>query len=752
MANVPNIPSVVVSINDQSFIQPILASGRTLLFPHFSKYGSEDIQIWATWSEYQEKFGNADPKKYGMAQLYIKGASIFTQSFVGKRLLPDDATFANIEVMFGADGTEEDSIVNQSDISGIRYNAVDRTLCTYAKGRGAGYNDIIVTFDSLPEYEKFYADEDGISKYKFNFLAANIFEKLDDGSTKQLNSNVIPFALVSVDPKNGATIKDIYDGKSLFIEDRFDLMTTYLGAFIKDDDATLERTMSIYDAGTPVFWDAEAGKAAIIIFEDNDLTVEYVSKSKDETVESVRVHWADSNGNDKYTIVTISDHQIVLTDDTDNGEQDSDVESFVIGNDYMFINFEVTNKGNFLANDVSIFTTTSAQGQSVFDAGFDVTGAAVTVNGRLQIEGKQYTVNGTKVTFESPLNFGDYVKIISQSEDSDANVKLDVYEFERYALYNALITQEFKLSAGSDGENLYINGQLNMNGPGEAGKQNAKMLLLDFYNNNAEIKEVLYPKWDFDYVVDFSMDSTIQAAITNLNDYLETSFGIHAPGITYNYTQDIDYRKYSLGISSYCNAIYSGEGNLKHYDDDLGRTIYMPSNYYAMLSHLYIDGTLGLAEPVANMNKGALKDAPIKLSYEPTSSEIEMLRSKQINAIISEPDGIYFIDQLTMYKKSSILSRIHAIKPILKVKKDLRKILKDALQSKDGNTAKNRVSMMVNDYMKDWVYDARKNPRGAFEYFKVSSDFDENKLTIKVFLTVKPLRSVEKINVTINVV
>jgi hypothetical protein len=39
MANVPNIPSVVVTIEDRSYVQPILSSGRTVLVPFFSKYG-----------------------------------------------------------------------------------------------------------------------------------------------------------------------------------------------------------------------------------------------------------------------------------------------------------------------------------------------------------------------------------------------------------------------------------------------------------------------------------------------------------------------------------------------------------------------------------------------------------------------------------------------------------------------------------------------------------------------------------------
>ena len=63
-----------------------------------------------------------------------------------------------------------------------------------------------------------------------------------------------------------------------------------------------------------------------------------------------------------------------------------------------------------------------------------------------------------------------------------------------------------------------------------------------------------------------------------------------------------------------------------------------------------------------------------------------------------------------------------------------------------------RVNTIIDSYMKDWVYDAQKNAQGAFEFYKYETLFDENKLEIQVILTVKPLRSVERVNVTIAVV
>ena len=756
MANVPNIPSVVVTIEDKSYIQPILQSGRTMLFPFFSKYGKEEITTWSSWDEFESKFGKADPKKFGMGQLYIKGASQFTQSFLGKRLLPDDATYANGVVEFSPVSTNYSSLAGQLDPNGLIATLNDRSFTLYGSGRGDGYNDIVVKFAPLIDYEKYYADEDGIEKYKFNILAATVYERQPNGALVQIEEQPIPFALVDEDPDTHVAIKDIYDGRALSVVDRFEDQSDHVRGFIKDDNKTLENYLGIGDLQSPLLYDAAKGQTLYLTFEDGEIVPNYVSRSSADAADTIRFHWQDETSADRYTVLQVVSGDIILVDDTSNGALPDDVEYIELFSEKAFYKMYLDEKGNFFAvNPVNEYETTAIAGQIKVDTGFDNTGAAVIVNDYVMKETYEYTIDTTNpniIHFNQPLKYGDHVIVrAADTTSGEPGAKLEPIFFERYNLWRYLINNEFTMENGSSGLNLFIDGRLNFDGPGDQTHQNAKMLLINFYMNNQDIREVLYPAWDFDYVVDFTNDPDVQAAITNLNDYLQTAFGIHCCGISYNYTQDIHYRRYNLGISSFNNALYSGEANTKHYDADMGRVIVMPSAYYAMLSHLYIDGTYGIAEPVANVNKGALRTGTIKLSYSPTSLEIEKLRIKQINAIIDETDGIYFIDQLTMYKKNSILSRIHAVKPIQKIKKDLRKLLKDVLQTKGGPIAVERVKNMTEDYMRRWIYN-EQNPRGAFEYYTVAVNFDENALTINVLLTVKPVRTIEHVNVTIIVV
>jgi len=768
MANVPNIPSVVVQIEDKSYLQPILSSGRTVLIPFFSKYGEENFVTWSTWDEFEGKFGAANPRKYGMDQIFIKGASQYTQSFLGKRLLPDDAAYANSILKYSVAISGEGGIVRSEEepsVSGVLPTSLTgvtdpstieaygkEMLAFYGSGRGAGYNDIFIKFEPLDEYTRFYADDNGIPYYQFNFLSATIYERQDNGNLVQIEQNKIPFALVDVDPNTGATIKDIYDGMSLNVEDRFETLSNFARAISEDVTSAMTAYLSPYDLHPVLIWDAENGKPAYVIFEDGELTVEYIDGVDGTPTPPPRFVYPDSSGNTKYAILQLSGGKLTLVDDTANGAGSNDLRTMPVFSANAFYDFLVFDTGNFLSSDAQVFQFTAKEGQLFVTAPFSADGAAVIVNDVVLDEDVDYEISGSTIHFTRPLSYGQAVTIISASTNSDPTAVLRQKHFARYDVWKYLIENGIQLTNGSDGEYLYLNNTLNFDGPSETGKQNAKELLVDFYSTNAELREVLYPKYDFDYVPDFTNDPDVQAAIVGLCDYLQTAFGIHSTGIKYDYKQDIEYRKYNLGISSFCNALYSGEANKRHYDSDIGGIIVMPSNYYALLDHLYVDGTMDIAEPVAGINKGTIRTGSIKLTYSPTALEIEKLRMKQINAIIDEPDGIYFIDQLTMYKKASILSRIHAIKPIMQVKKDLRKLLKDVLQSKDGRTAEGRAQTIIDEYMKDKIYDAQKNRKGWFEYYKTEIDFDENKLEIQVLLTIKPLRSVEKVSVTIGVV
>ncbi len=327
-----------------------------------------------------------------------------------------------------------------------------------------------------------------------------------------------------------------------------------------------------------------------------------------------------------------------------------------------------------------------------------------------------------------------------------------VINFPRFELYNKLLENKFQLASGSDGENLIVSNRINMYGPGDSVSQNAKQLLINYFNFTPDIREVMYPKYDFDYIPDWSEDMDVMTAISNLGDELGFSMPIVSMGLSYNADEDYNKRREDFIVNSYNTCIYSGQNNLSHYDASTGGTIMIPHSYLAMLIHLDVDDNYSITEPAANKNKATIPDSKLQLSYQASSKDIEKLREVQINTIINEVDGIYEIDQLTAYKKASKLSRINIVKPIHRMRKDLPRLLKDFIQVKALNSQISRVQEIVNKYMSRYQVSDENISDGIFSSIKVYVYFIEEENKLIVSITVNPIGTIETISIPITVI
>jgi hypothetical protein len=299
--------------------------------------------------------------------------------------------------------------------------------------------------------------------------------------------------------------------------------------------------------------------------------------------------------------------------------------------------------------------------------------------------------------------------------DDNETLSTDIIEFPRYNLYQKLIENPLQLSAGTDGENVIIDNALNMQGPGTAEDPNAKQLLMNFYNGDPLIREVMYPKYDFDYIPDWTNDFDVMTSIVNLADDIGFTIPITSLGYSTSVEEDALKRQQDYYVNSFNTLIYSGQCNTEHFDEGSGSYITIPHSYMAMLINLKIDAEYSITEPPANINKGALLEAKVRLSYNITSPGIEKLRNMQINTIIEETDGIYEIDQLSSYKKASKLSRINIIKPIHRMRKDIPKLLKDFIQLKALNSNISEITKIVSRYMDRYRISADNLKDGIFQ-------------------------------------
>jgi len=676
MANTYDIPGITTSVIDYSVITPSITGGRTPLLAGPCKFGDdESFMEFNNSDEVKYLTGGANFQKYGLALHYVLGALTVTGKVLFKRLVPSDAKYANI----GVDRTDSGLISKSFDsVTDKKYFLNNGVLNHFAKNKGEGYNEFYVHYEQDQVTEKIYANEEGDSKYKYNFLRVTVYQKLPEGI--KTIAGPITVSLIDTDPKINVPIVDITTGETLFINDRVESKNDFVNIKIKDSEViNFKKYLNINDL-------IDEKATPEVILKDTQTGTNYKIK-------------ADTNNT-------------LYGDATSVEGQDNIILKYYSSGAWNYVKLYIEN------------------GEIKTDSTTDVTSDTPTFE-------KIYTTG--------ELNFVEiYI-------DSD-NQELTVVEFkiDRSDLYKKLLSQEWVFENGFDGENLHINDQMNFNGPSEDGKENVKQLLLDFYKNNYDIREVMFPKYTFNYIVDWTSDLNVINSIILLSDNIGRSLGIFSNPLSFSSDEDYKIRTEKLYQSSYNNVLYSGEWNLKHYDEYSGKNIAMPMSYYMMIQHLKIDNELSITEPVAGIVKGQLPTANIDLSYSPKTPDIAKLRKVQVNTIIKETDGIYSIDQLTMYKKASKLSRINVVKVIQQMRIDLPQLLKPFIQTKETNNVIDNVNSVVSGYMDKWkVVSGSGNPDEIFSNININIIYVQEEYKLIVSIRVVPIGTIEKIDIPI---
>ncbi len=579
-----------------------------------------------------------------------------------------------------------------------------------AKGAGSGYNDLFVQFRPAYDAERQFTDIDGDIKYKFNFLKAVIYEQTPAG--KRTVSEEFTVSLLENDPTSGMPIVGSITGEHLYINEKFKDSNEYLEFYLNESIIPeLSKELNIDELTSDPISGEEGVNRFILKHQINNQTFE----KKELNIE----FFVGTSGKIEFRAVPIEGKEKIYTYYTNPMTGITSQYSISLVEDEIVIRKEGTT-GNVL--------------DTIYIDGYDSF-----------YEMFLYDENGGS----GPE------KII---------LKTRPYKNMRQKFFDILTTESedalWQMQSGSDGLHLIIDGKLNM-GPaskryGEedtAGiyRQNAKQLLLHFYDTDETIHEVLYPELDFDYVPDWTSDMDIQASIIKFAD--EIGFTMPIISLPRVNAPDKDYKQRveELYMSSFNTMIYSGQNNDAHYLSTNGKIISCPNSYYAMQVHLDVDNNISITEPAANVVKGQLPVAGVKLSYIAKSKDIEKLRRVQINTIIKETDGIYFIDQLTSYKAASKLTRSNVVKPIHRMRKDLPRLLKDLLQHKATTNIINDAQFRTERYMARWQVQEDNLVDGIFEEIKVTPVFVQEELKLIISIAVTPIGTIEKIEIPITV-
>jgi hypothetical protein len=262
-----------------------------------------------------------------------------------------------------------------------------------------------------------------------------------------------------------------------------------------------------------------------------------------------------------------------------------------------------------------------------------------------------------------------------------------------------------------------------------------------------QLREVIYPVYQPDYIISGNWSAFVQNAARQLADFRQDCHHLADCGVGYKHTDDLNSRQSQYSWNNWTSSLYTQFRRRR--DEYTGEMITISPIYHAIERHLIVDNNYFLGEPPAGIEKGAITE-PIELLYKANHTERGDLGDKELNLTISEPDGIYFLTQFTTWKRLSILKRQHAAKFVSFIRKMVPSLLKDLLQRKATpfwiNQANMRVTNLLNKFQGGDV-----EALNVLESFSVNVDFDDISSELNVRIQLKPLRVIERINVYISV-
>lgn len=264
------------------------------------------------------------------------------------------------------------------------------------------------------------------------------------------------------------------------------------------------------------------------------------------------------------------------------------------------------------------------------------------------------------------------------------------------------------------------------------------------------IVQDIYPAYQFDYILCGGYGANAAYSAKTLVDLRDDCLLLADTGANYQSAdEDLTARENNVPWNSYNAALYVQYRQIT--DTSTGREFYITPVYHAIDRHLYTDTTYWISEPVAGIEKGAIEES-ITLSYRPKITKMGDLVEAQMNPTIVEPDGTYFITQLTTLKKLSVMQRQHVVKFMHYIKKKLPSVLKDVVQRKATTYWLNEANERVNGFMNPFVDQGDSDNYASITSYDATLDFDDSASELTITLTVTPIRAIEKVTITILVV
>ena len=306
----------------------------------------------------------------------------------------------------------------------------------------------------------------------------------------------------------------------------------------------------------------------------------------------------------------------------------------------------------------------------------------------------------------------------------------------------------FYLEKGESGNLFSANGTLNLSDEYAALVATAYNGTLTSTDGSVElILQEIYPRYIFEYILCGGYAATIQNAARSMADGRGDCLVLADTGSNIStVAADLTAREDDVAWNTFNAMLYVQYREI--FDLYTGKKFYVTPVYHAIERHLYVDSKYWIADPVANIEKGAISE-PITLSYSPTQSQMGDLIDAELNPVISEPEGKYILTQFTTWKRLSVLKRGHAVKFVQYVKKKIPGLLKDLLQRKATAYWVGQASTRIDGFMNQFLESGGSDRYVAITSFSSNVVFDEDRSEINIVLELHPIRAIERIHVNI---
>jgi len=368
---------------------------------------------------------------------------------------------------------------------------------------------------------------------------------------------------------------------------------------------------------------------------------------------------------------------------------------------------------------------------------------------------------GRELYIESVINFNSkYVKCTSSlgselllnAKDAELirlNI-LSLFSNEKVYRTNVVGYDGIMFSKGEDGCQYDSRGKLQMdNGMIQGLLVKAFNCQIPSVDGSIEnLTNTTYPTYFIDYVISGGFNSTIQNAARTFVDRRGDCLLLADTGAFYNSSKrDVNARQNEVPWNTWNAMLYVQYQRM--FDEFTGKNIWMSPVYNAIERHLDVDQKYWIAEPVAGIEKGAIS-MPMTLAYKPNIPNLEDLTERELNAVITEPDGVYLLTQFTTWKRLSVMKRAHAVKFVHFIKKRIPPLLKDILQRKLTGQWSALAQQRINTFMSRYVEGGSSGERYvALSSYSANISSDEARSELNIVITIKPIRAIESINVNI---